>query len=145
MRTHHLSELPPHWRPAADVFAALGDETRQKILLLFEPGEELSIKDIAARFPFGRTTVVHHLNVLEKAGILAARRSGRLALYTLCHAPVLDALEKLRLLIEDDLSGATPRTMPDSPEPEPPEPGVSEPDAKSPPGRDVFFLSTYLS
>ncbi len=104
MRTQYLHELPSHWRPVADIFAALGDETRQKILLLFEPDDELSIKDIAAQFPLGRTTVVHHLAVLEKTGILRVRRSGRLALYSLCHAPVLDALEKLRLLINEDYS-----------------------------------------
>ncbi len=112
MRTQYLTELPPHWRPVAEIFAALGDETRQKILLLFEPGDELSIKDIAAQFPLGRTTIVHHLSVLEKAGVLAVRREGRLALYTLCHAPVLDALEKLRLLIADDLAAAPKQTAP---------------------------------
>ena len=49
----------------------MGDTTRQRILLLFEPGEELSIKDIAAMFDYGRSTIVHHLAVLEKAGVLA--------------------------------------------------------------------------
>ena len=71
MRTTYLNTLPDHWQPVAAVFAAMGDTTRQRILLLFEPGEELSIKDIV------------------------------------CHAIVLDSLEKLRLFIEEDLQEAT--------------------------------------
>ena len=103
MRTTYLNTLPEHWQPVAAVFAAMGDTTRQRILLLFEPGEELSIKDIAAEFDLGRSTIVHHLAVLEKAGILAVRREGRQALYSVCHHVVLDSLEKLRLFIEEDL------------------------------------------
>ncbi len=103
MKTQYLKELPPHWRPVAEVFSALGDETRQKILLLFDPGEELSIKDIAACFEFSRSSIVHHLNALERAGVLAARRQGKLALYSLRPAMVLDALEKLRLYIVEEL------------------------------------------
>ena len=108
MRTTYLNTLPGHWQPVAAVFAAMGDTTRQRILLLFEPGEELSIKDIAAAFDFGRSTIVHHLAVLEKAGILSVRREGRQALYSVCHTIVLDSLEKLRLFIEEDMQEATP-------------------------------------
>ena len=107
MRTTYLNKLPDHWQPVAAVFAAMGDTTRQRILLLFEPGEELSIKDIAAAFDFGRSTIVHHLAVLEKAGILSVRREGRQALYSVCHDIVLDSLEKLRLFIEEDMQEAT--------------------------------------
>ena len=107
MRTTYLNTLPEHWQPVAAVFAAMGDTTRQRILLLFEPGEELSIKDIAAVFDFGRSTIVHHLAVLEKAGILSVRREGRQALYSVCHGTVLDSLEKFRLFIEEDLQEAS--------------------------------------
>ena len=104
MRTHYLHSLPPHWEPIAATFAALGESTRQRILLLFEPGEELSIKAITEALPLGRSTIVHHLAVLEKAGILCVRRKGRLALYTVQHATVLDALEKLRIFIHEELA-----------------------------------------
>jgi len=106
MRTTYLNSLPEHWQPVAAVFAAMGDTTRQRILLLFEPGEELSIKEIAAQFDYGRSTIVHHLAVLEKAGILVMRRKGRQALYSVSHDIVLDSLEKLRLFIEEDMQGA---------------------------------------
>ncbi|MDL2316941.1 metalloregulator ArsR/SmtB family transcription factor [Desulfovibrio sp. OttesenSCG-928-A18] len=96
MRTEFIGTLPEDWKPAAEVFAALGDTLRQKILLLFEPQEELSIKDIAEVFPLSRTAIVHHLGVLERAGIVQSRREGKAALYSLRVQPVLEALEALR-------------------------------------------------
>ena len=106
MKTQYLTILPPHWQPVAAIFAALGDKTRQRILLLFEEGEELSIKDVASRFDLGRTTVVHHLAALEKAGILTVRRAGKLALYSAQPGVILDAMEKLRLYIEEEYPAA---------------------------------------
>lgn len=96
MKTDYINTLPEDWQPASAVYAALGDAARQKILLLFEPEEELSIKDIAGMFPLSRTAVVHHLGVLERAGILAVRRQGREALYSLRPGVVLQALDALR-------------------------------------------------
>ncbi|MDL2283579.1 metalloregulator ArsR/SmtB family transcription factor [Oxalobacter sp. OttesenSCG-928-P03] len=103
MRTEYINRLPEDWLPTARVFSALGEATRQQILLLFEPGEELSIKDISAMFSMGRSTIVHHLSVLQEAGIVAVRRQGRQALYSICYEPLLESLEKLRLYIESDL------------------------------------------
>jgi DNA-binding transcriptional ArsR family regulator len=106
MKTQHRISLPPHWQPVAAIFAALGDETRQRILLLFDEGEELSIKDIASQFNLGRTTVVHHLAMLEKAEILDVRRAGKHALYSVRPGVILDALEKLRQYIEEEYPAA---------------------------------------
>ena len=103
MRTAHLTEFPEDWLPVAQVFSALGDTTRQQILLLFEPGEELSIKTITSMFGLGRSTIVHHLSVLEEADILSVRREGRQTLYSIRYDQMLDSLEKLRLFIEADL------------------------------------------
>jgi DNA-binding transcriptional ArsR family regulator len=64
--------------------------------LLFEAGEELSIKDIACLFPLSRTAIVHHLQVLEREGILASRRLGKSSLYSVRPAVVLAALQALR-------------------------------------------------
>ena len=47
MNTHYLNGLPQEWTAIAEVFSALGDGTRQTILLLFEPGE--SIEETARR------------------------------------------------------------------------------------------------
>jgi len=104
MRTEHLDRFPEDWQPVAQVFSALGDTTRQNILLLFEPGEELSIKTIASMFALGRSTIVHHLSILEEAEILSVRRTGRQTLYSIRYDQMLGSLEKLRLYIEADLN-----------------------------------------
>ncbi len=96
MKTDYITELPPDWQPTAQVFSALGDPMRQKILLLFEAGEAISIKTIADIFPLSRTAIVHHLQVLERAGILVLRREGKAALYTLRTEAVLDAMTRVR-------------------------------------------------
>ena len=101
MFTQYIENLPDNWEPAEKVFSALGDPVRQKILLVFEPGEELAIKDIASVFPLSRTAMVHHLAVLERAGILSSRRRGKENLYSLHPEKVLAAIEDLRLYIEE--------------------------------------------
>lgn len=97
----YTNALPEHWQGIAAVFQALGDDLRQRILLMFEPGEELSIKDIAAPFSFSRTTIVHHLHVLQNAGLLTVRRDGRDRLYSVNHALLLDALGRVQCHIQE--------------------------------------------
>ncbi len=96
MKYQYLDALPESMQSTAAIFAALGDPARQRILLLFEPGESLSIKEIADLFALSRTAVVHHLTVLERAGVLAQRREGKAALYSLRPEAVLDAVTALR-------------------------------------------------
>lgn len=105
MKIEYIEDLPPDWRPAAQVFSALGDPMRQKILLLFEAGEEISIKRIADAFPLSRTAIVHHLQVLERAGVLALRREGKAALYKLRPETVLEAVTRVRDYIHENFSG----------------------------------------
>jgi len=59
------------------ILEALGSLTRQRILLLFEPGEQINIKNVAERFNLSRTAVVHHINVLQEAGVLKGERVGK--------------------------------------------------------------------
>ncbi len=59
------------------VFTALGDEHRQRILLLFEPGERLNVGQIADASTLSRSTVSHHLKVLREAGVLQSEKIGK--------------------------------------------------------------------
>ena len=95
MRTQYLHELPEHWLNTAEVLHALGDKTRQRILLLFEREEELNIKAIADLFPYSRTNMAHHIGVLERAGILARSKSGRDVFLRLNKDVLTDALENV--------------------------------------------------
>src|ERR1700682_5978577 len=73
--------LPAAWRRTARMFVALGDPHRQRILLMFEPGERLSVGQIAAAVPLSRTAVSHHLRVLREAGVLKCKKAGRMVYF----------------------------------------------------------------
>ncbi len=59
------------------IFVALGDEHRQRILLLFEPGERLNVGQIAEVSTLARSTVSHHLKILHESGVLASEKIGK--------------------------------------------------------------------
>ncbi|MCL2162166.1 MAG: metalloregulator ArsR/SmtB family transcription factor [Betaproteobacteria bacterium] len=61
----------------ARVFAALGDEYRQRILLLFDKGERLNVGQIAAVSTLARSTVSHHLKILHEADVLCSEKIGK--------------------------------------------------------------------
>ena len=77
MKRNYLRTIPKEWRAMAKVFVALGDAHRQRILLLFEKGERLTVGQIAEVASLSRPAVSHHLKILRDAGVLAAERSGR--------------------------------------------------------------------
>ena len=103
MRTQYLQELPEHWLNTAKVLHALGDATRQRILLLFEPEEELSIKAIADLFPYSRTNMTHHITVLEGAGILTRSKSGRDVFLRLNKEVLIKALESVLTYVKTEI------------------------------------------
>ena len=106
MKTNHLESMPEGMRPASLVFAALGEPTRQKILLLFQKDEEISIKTIVELLPLSRTSIVHHLDVLERAGILVSRREGKSSLYHAKPETVMTALNALGEYIREEFYDA---------------------------------------
>lgn len=59
------------------MFTALGDEHRQRILLLLEPGERLNVGQIAEVSILTRSTVSHHLKILRDAGVLRSEKIGK--------------------------------------------------------------------
>jgi len=77
MNKDYSGALPEAWQNISTVFAALGDEHRQRILLSFEPDERLNVGQIAGISTLARSTVSHHLKVLREAGVLIAEREGK--------------------------------------------------------------------
>jgi ArsR family transcriptional regulator len=72
-----MKAIPAPWRKIARAFTALGDEHRQRILLLFEPGEELNVWQIVEVSTLARSTVSHHLRILRESGVLQSRKAGK--------------------------------------------------------------------
>jgi DNA-binding transcriptional ArsR family regulator len=78
-------------RQAGDVFAALGDPTRQRIVELLADGRELRLSDLARHFPSARQTVTRHLDVLGAAGVTRTEWRGR-ERYTSLRAGAFDSV-----------------------------------------------------
>ncbi len=62
---------------AAAAFAALGDETRLRIVARLCGGGPLSIARLSAGARISRQAITKHLQALEKAGIAHSARAGR--------------------------------------------------------------------
>ncbi len=65
-----------------NIFKALSEETRLRILKLLERGE-LCVCDIVAALDMVQPKVSFHLNVLKEAGFLKDRKEGRWTHYSL--------------------------------------------------------------
>ena len=100
--TAYSRALPARWHGLAKVFTALGDEHRQRILLMFRRGNELTIKDIVERVPLSRTAVTHHLRALRESGVLRAEKRGREVYLVPNPQAVLEAIEGLRTYIKEE-------------------------------------------
>lgn len=92
MRSSYSRALPRAFLPVARVFTALGDPHRQRILLMFERGERLTIGEIVAASTLSRTAVAHHLRVLRDAGVLKSEKIGREVWFWPDPMPVRQAL-----------------------------------------------------
>ena len=65
-----------------DVFSALGDKTRLKMLRLLAK-EELCACELMTALDLTQPTTSHHLGILERSGLVASRREGRWVFYRL--------------------------------------------------------------
>jgi DNA-binding transcriptional ArsR family regulator len=71
-----------------DVYHAVADPTRRKLLRLLADAEELPLHALTVHFQMGRTAVSKHLAVLKDAGLVTERRVGRETLYRLNADPL---------------------------------------------------------
>ncbi|QUW23148.1 winged helix-turn-helix transcriptional regulator [Sporosarcina sp. Marseille-Q4063] len=106
-----MSEEPQKY----DVFQAIADPTRRKLLELLAEGQ-LSIASLSSHFTMSRTAVTKHLGILESAGLVSSQKAGREKLYRLEAKPLQtlkqwlefyeqywdDKLEKLKMIVEED-------------------------------------------
>jgi ArsR family transcriptional regulator len=74
-----------------DVFKALSDPTRRKILSLLKGGE-MTAGAIADNFSISKPSISHHLSVLKAAGVVFARRRGQEIVYTIDTTVFQDAM-----------------------------------------------------
>ncbi len=102
MNRNYLRAIPREWRNLSRVFAALGDEHRQRILLTFDPGERLHVGQIVEVSTLSRTTVSHHLKVLREAGILRSEKTGKEVWFWLDKDFLVSSLGAVRDYLKDN-------------------------------------------
>ena len=65
-----------------EVFRALADPTRRRILKLLNGGE-MTAGQLAEQFSISAPSMSHHFNILKSADLISARRSGQQIYYSL--------------------------------------------------------------
>ena len=100
---------------SATLFAALGDETRLRLVSRLCDGGPMSITGLTAGFPVSRQAITKHLRVMEQAGLVRSTRHGRESVWQMDQQRLEDArryldvisrqwdlaLGRLRKLVED--------------------------------------------
>ena len=83
------------------LFFALGDGTRQQIILLLENVDECNVTELADKLPLSRPAVSHHLRVLRQSGIVKVRRRGTENYYYLTIDGALTLLKRFLHEVEN--------------------------------------------
>jgi DNA-binding transcriptional ArsR family regulator len=74
-----------------EVFKALADPTRRRILQLLQSGE-MTAGELAEHFDMAKPSVSHHFNVLKQADLIVSRREGQQIHYGLNTTVLEDVL-----------------------------------------------------
>ena len=96
MRTK--SRAKPHAEDSASVFAALGDETRLRLVSRLCDGGPLSITNLATGSSITRQAITKHLRVLAAAGLVQNARHGRESVWRLNRQRLAEAQHHLDLI-----------------------------------------------
>lgn len=99
---------PEAYSHRASVFAALGDETRLRLVGKLAGGVAQSISRLADGSALSRQAITKHLRVLEDAGVVGSLRAGRETLFELRAEPLADVRSYLDD-VADEWEGALAR------------------------------------
>lgn len=83
---------------SASIFAALGDETRLRLVSRLCDAGPLSIAKLADGFPITRQAVTKHLRVMEEAGLVRSAARGRESIWQLEQKHLADAQRYLQTI-----------------------------------------------
>ena len=78
----------PARTPSPDVFAALADPSRRRLLEALSDGGPATATQLAAELPVTRQAVSKHLGALARAGLVASERAGRETQYRVTPGPL---------------------------------------------------------
>ena len=98
-----IHSIPDEWENIAQLFIALGDAHRQRILLAFEKGERMNILQIVAASTLSRTAVTHHLKLLHQCGALQSEKKGKEVYYWVNKSFMTQAINNVLRYIETEI------------------------------------------
>lgn len=101
MLTNYLRKVPDQWSDVSELFVALGDAQRQRILLTFEPGERLNVAQIVSNSALSRTAVSHHLKVLRQAGVLQSEKVSKEVYFWINKQHITSTLRRVLEYVEE--------------------------------------------
>ncbi|MBS4220011.1 helix-turn-helix transcriptional regulator [Bacillus sp. FJAT-49711] len=78
-----------------DVFVAIADPTRRKLIRLLSGADELPLHELTPHFNMGRTAVSKHLTILKNADLVTNRKIGRETRYRLNPVPLQEVKDWL--------------------------------------------------
>jgi len=83
----------------AEIFQAMADPCRIKILMLLREGE-LCVCEIMVGLDRPQSSTSHHLSILKDAGLIKERKDGRWSRYRLSEGAVIEMLNMAKLMTE---------------------------------------------
>lgn len=84
-------------KKSAQIFSALGDETRLRLVKNLIDGEEKTVSQLSKKTEMTRQGITKHLRVLENVGLVKNSRVGRESFFKLEIAPLENVKETLNL------------------------------------------------
>lgn len=98
-----VEDIPSEWKNISDLFVAIGDEQRQRILLSFERDEQLSISQIVASSKLSRTAVTHHLKLLHQCDALQSEKVGKEVFFRVNKQRMTQSIENVLNYIKEKI------------------------------------------
>ena len=83
MARPHSAKTKATFAGSASVFAALGDETRLRLVSRLSDDGPMSIAKLTAGFAITRQAITKHLHVMEQAGLVRSTPQGRESVWRL--------------------------------------------------------------
>ena len=98
-----IADIPNEWKNISELFVALGDAQRQRILLAFDKDERLNILQIVASSKLGRTAVTHHLKILHQSGALSSEKIGKEVFFWVNKTHIITEIENVLTYIKSEI------------------------------------------
>jgi predicted transcriptional regulator len=98
-----IIEIPNEWKNISDLFVAIGDEQRQRILLSFEQNERINISQIVASSKLSRSAVTHHLKLLHQCNALQSEKVGKEVYFWVNKQHITQSIENVLNYIKQEI------------------------------------------